>query len=33
MLMSPEWTRAAEIKNNVEAVGFKDAKAVGKRGT
>jgi len=33
MLMSPEWTYAKEIEKNVEAVGFKDVKAVEKEGT
>lgn len=28
MLMSPEWTIAKEVAKNVEAVGFKDVKAV-----
>ena len=33
MLMSPEWTVAKEIKENVEEVGFKDVQAIEKTGT
>ncbi|KAL8931066.1 MAG: hypothetical protein Q9208_000168 [Pyrenodesmia sp. 3 TL-2023] len=33
MLMSPEWTVAKEIKENVEEVGFRDVQAVEKTGT
>lgn len=33
MLMSPEWTYANEIERHVEAVGFKDVKAIEKQGT
>ena len=33
MLISPEWARAVAVEKNVEAVGFKDVKAMEKLGT